>query len=94
VTQSWSPLGRGTDLLGRPEITDIASKHGRTAAQVVLRWHLQVGASPIPKSATPERFRSNLNVFDFELDADDLERIDSLETGVRIGGDPVDEVQL
>ena len=94
VTQSWSPLGRGTDLLDRPEIADTATKHARTAAQVVLRWHLQVGASPIPKSATPERFRSNLDVFDFELDADDLERIDLLETGVRIGGDPVDEVQL
>jgi diketogulonate reductase-like aldo/keto reductase len=61
---------------------------------VVLRWHLQIGALPIPKSATPERFRSNLDVFSFELDADDLERIASLENGQRIGGDPADEVQL
>jgi diketogulonate reductase-like aldo/keto reductase len=61
---------------------------------VVLRWHVQIGAAPIPKSATPERFRSNLDVFDFELDPDDLGRIASLETGERIGGDPVDEVQL
>ena len=94
VTQSWTPLGRRTELLDRPEITETAEKHGRTPAQVVLRWHLDVGAAPIPKSATPERFRSNLDVFDFELDADDLDRIASLETGRRIGGDPATEVQL
>jgi 2,5-diketo-D-gluconate reductase A len=94
VTESWTPLGRGTDLLDRPEITEIADKHGRTPGQVVLRWHVQIGAVPIPKSATPERFRSNLEVFDFELDGDDLERIAGLENGHRIGGDPVDEVQL
>ena len=94
MTQSWSPLGRRTELLDRPETTEIAEKHGRTPAQVVLRWHLDVGAAPIPKSATPERFRSNLDVFDFALDADDLERIATLETGQRIGGDPIDEVQL
>jgi diketogulonate reductase-like aldo/keto reductase len=94
VTESWSPLGRGTELLGRPEITETADKHGRTPAQIVLRWHVQMGSVPIPKSATPERFRSNLDVFDFELDADDLDRIATLETGQRIGGDPVDEVQL
>lgn len=94
ITQSWTPLGRGTDLLERPEIAETAEKHGRTPAQVVLRWHLQVDAAPIPKSATPERFRSNLDVFDFELDPDDLARINSLETGKRIGGDPNDEVQL
>lgn len=94
VTQSWTPLGRRTELLDRPEITDTAQKHSRTPAQVVLRWHLDVGAAPIPKSATPERFRSNLDVFDFRLDDDDLERIGRLDNGHRIGGDPVDEVQL
>jgi diketogulonate reductase-like aldo/keto reductase len=94
VTECWTPLGRGTQLLDRPEITETADKHGRTPAQIVLRWHVQIGAVPIPKSATPERFRSNLDVFDFELDADDLDRIATLETGQRIGGDPVDEVQL
>ncbi len=94
VTQSWTPLGRGTTLLERHEITETAVKHGRTPAQVVLRWHLQIGVAPIPKSATPERFRSNLDVFDFELDAEDLARIATLETGRRIGGDPADEVQL
>lgn len=94
VTQSWTPLGRGTALLERHEITETAFKHGRTPVQVVLRWHLQIGAAPIPKSATPERFRSNLDVFDFQLDADDLDRIAKLETGRRIGGDPATEVQL
>jgi diketogulonate reductase-like aldo/keto reductase len=94
VTQSWTPLGRGTYLLERHEITETADKHARTPAQVVLRWHLQIGAAPIPKSATPERFRSNLDVFDFELDADDLERIATLQNGRRIGGDPAHEVQL
>ena len=94
ITQSWTPLGRGTELLDRPQITETADKHGRTPAQVVLRWHIEIGAAPIPKSATPERFRSNLDIFDFELDADDHERIATLETGQRIGGDPVDEVQL
>jgi 2,5-diketo-D-gluconate reductase A len=94
VTQSWTPLGRGTDLLERPEITEAAEKHGRTPGQVVLRWHVQIGAAPIPKSATPERFRSNLEVFDFELDDEDIRNIAMLETGERTGGDPVDEVQL
>ena len=94
VTQSWTPLGRGTDLLERPEISETAEKHGKSPAQVVLRWHLDVGAAPIPKSATPERFRENLDVFDFRLDEDDLDRIASLDNGHRIGGDPVDEVQL
>lgn len=94
VTQSWTPLGRGSELLDRPEITEVAGKHNRTPAQVVLRWHLQAGAAPIPKSATPERFTSNLDVFDFELDGDDLVRIASLETGRRLGGDPATEVQL
>lgn len=94
VAQSWTPLGRGTYLLERHEITETAEKHARTPAQVVLRWHLQIGAAPIPKSATPERFRSNLDVFDFELDADDLARIATLENGHRTGGDPADEVQL
>lgn len=94
ITQSWTPLGRGSELLERPELIEIAEKHGRTPAQVVLRWHLDLGTAPIPKSATPERFRSNLDVFDFTLDPDDLELIASLDTGRRLGGDPATEVQL
>lgn len=88
VTQSWTPLGRGSDLLDNPVLTEIGARHGKSPAQVVLRWHTQIGAAPIPKSATPERFRSNLAIFDFELDQDDLDRIGTLDTGQRIGGDP------
>ena len=88
VTQSWTPLGRGTDLLTEPVVVQVAEKHGVTPAQAVLRWHVDVGAAPIPKSATPERFRQNLDVFDFTLDTDDLTAFASLRTDTRIGGDP------
>jgi 2,5-diketo-D-gluconate reductase A len=88
ATQSWTPLGRGTALLDEPVLAAIAEKHELTPAQVVLRWHTQIGAAPIPKSATPERFRSNLRIFDIDLDDDDLAQIAGLETGTRIGGDP------
>ena len=88
VTQSWTPLGRKTNLLDEPVLAAIAEKHGVNPGQVVLRWHTQVGAAPIPKSSTPERFRANLDIFGFELDADDLSDIASLATGERIGGDP------
>lgn len=88
VTQSWTPLGRKTGLLDEPVLAEIGAKHDLTPGQVVLRWHTQIGAAPIPKSATPERFRSNLAIFDASLDDDDLEQIASLATGERIGGDP------
>lgn len=88
VTQSWSPLGRGSDLLENPTITEIAAKHDVDAGQVVLRWHVQIGAAPIPKSATPERFAGNLAIFSFELDNEDLQRISALDRDGRIGGDP------
>jgi 2,5-diketo-D-gluconate reductase A len=88
VTQSWTPIGRGSDLLDNPVLAEIGSKHDKSPAQVVLRWHTQIGAAPIPKSATPERFRSNLDIFTFELDQDDLDQIAGLATDQRIGGDP------
>lgn len=88
ITQSWSPLGRGSDLLDNPVIGAISGKHGVSAAQVVLRWHTQIGAAPIPKSATPGRFRANLDIFDFTLDDEDLVRIGELDAGERLGGDP------
>ncbi|WP_293783048.1 aldo/keto reductase [uncultured Aeromicrobium sp.] len=88
VTQSWSPLGRKSDLLDHQTIREIAAKHDVDPARVVLRWHVQLGVAPIPKSATPERFRSNLDVFSFELDDDDMRRIGELDRGGRIGGDP------
>lgn len=88
ATQSWTPLGRKSDLLDNAVLASIAAKHDRSPAQVVLRWHTQIGAAPIPKSATPERFRSNLDIFSFDLDQDDLDQIAGLDSGQRIGGDP------
>ncbi|MFJ4777055.1 aldo/keto reductase [Streptomyces sp. NPDC088762] len=91
VTEAWSPLGQGKGLLTLPEVTAIAARHGRSAAQVVLRWHLRLGNVAIPKSVTPARIRENLDVFDFELDAADMAALDALGTGPaarRIGPDP------
>lgn len=87
VTESWSPLGHGQSL-DNPAIVALAAKYGKTAAQVILRWHIQIGAIVIPKSSTPARIVENFQIFDFELSADDLAAIDELDTGVRIGGDP------
>ncbi|MFE9427338.1 aldo/keto reductase [Kitasatospora sp. NPDC006697] len=88
ATEAWSPLGQGGDLLSEPALAKIAAKHGRTVAQVVLRWHLQNGGIAIPKSVTPSRIRENLEVTGFELDAADLAEIASVATGKRIGPDP------
>lgn len=88
ATEAWSPLGQGKELLGEPKLAEIAEKHGRTPAQVVLRWHLQIGNVVIPKSATPSRIRENIDVFGFELDAADLEAVAGLNTDTRLGADP------
>ncbi|WP_077058042.1 aldo/keto reductase [Streptomyces sp. MP131-18] len=88
VTEAWSPLGSGKGLLDDPALTAIADKHGRTPAQVVLRWHLTTGHVAIPKSVTPSRIRENLDVFGFDLDADDMAAVDALDAGVRTGPDP------
>lgn len=77
ITESWSPLGRG-DVLASPEITDIAAALGRTPAQVVLRWQLQLGAVPLPKASGAERQAENLAVFDFELDDAQVAAISAL----------------
>ncbi|MFJ8442589.1 aldo/keto reductase [Kitasatospora griseola] len=90
ATEAWSPLGQGGDLLAEPALLKIAEKHGRSAAQVVLRWHLQSGVIAIPKSVTPARIRENLDVTGFELDAEDLAAIAAVETGKRIGPDPAE----
>jgi diketogulonate reductase-like aldo/keto reductase len=87
-TEAWSPLGQGRGLLGVPTIVAIAQKHGRSPAQVVLRWHLQLGNVVIPKSVTPARIQENIDVFDFELDADDLAAFAALDEGRRLGPDP------
>ncbi|MFE3766706.1 aldo/keto reductase [Streptomyces sp. NPDC059104] len=91
VTEAWSPLGQGKELLTLPAVAAVAAKHGRSAAQVVLRWHLQLGNVVIPKSVTPSRIRENLDVFGFELDAADLAELSALGAGGagrRIGPDP------
>ncbi|MFB7864019.1 aldo/keto reductase [Streptomyces sp. NPDC056069] len=88
ATEAWSPLGQGRGLLEVPALVAIAQKHGRTPAQVVLRWHLQVGNVVIPKSVTPSRIRENIDVFDFELDAEDLAAVAALDEGRRLGPNP------
>lgn len=87
VTESWSPIGGSGDLLSAPVLAEVAAKHGRTVGQVVLRWHVQNGLVAIPKSRNPERMAENLAVFDFELDAEDLAAIDSLDEGPDAGVD-------
>ncbi|MFF3393828.1 aldo/keto reductase [Streptomyces sp. NPDC002669] len=89
-TEAWSPLGQGKGLLEVPTIVAIARKHERTPAQVVLRWHLRIGNVVIPKSVTPSRIAENIDVFDFELDADDLAALAALDEGKRLGPDPAD----
>ncbi|MCA1218095.1 aldo/keto reductase [Streptomyces sp. 8L] len=90
VTEAWSPLGQGKGLLEVPTVAAIAHKHGRTPAQVVLRWHLQLGNVVIPKSVTPSRIRENIDVFGFELDDDDLAAFAALDEGRRLGGHPAE----
>jgi 2,5-diketo-D-gluconate reductase A len=87
VTEAWSPLGQGA-ALGHPVVADLARKHGKTPAQIVLRWHIDIGNVVIPKSVTPHRIRENIDVFDFELMADDMRLLEQLDTGRRIGPDP------
>ncbi len=88
ATEAWSPLGRNNGVLTDPAVRAVAEKHGRSAAQTVLRWHLQLGNVVIPKSVTPARIRENIDVFGFELDEADMRAIGTLETGVRVGPDP------
>jgi 2,5-diketo-D-gluconate reductase A len=87
-TESWSPLGRGA-FLGEAAITEIAAKHRRTPAQVVIRWHLDSGLIVIPKTVRRERLKENIGALDFRLVADDMRRIDALDSpDGRIGPDP------
>ncbi|MFF9359961.1 aldo/keto reductase [Streptomyces griseoluteus] len=88
ATEAWSPLGQGKGLLEVPAIVAIARKHGRTPAQVVLRWHIQLGNIVIPKSVTPSRIKENIQVFDFSLDDEDLAAIGALNEDKRLGPDP------
>jgi len=88
ATEAWSPLARGGTLLRDQVVTSTAEKYGRTPAQIVLRWHLQLGNVVIPKSATPSRIEENFAVFDFELADDDVAAISGLNRDERTGPDP------
>jgi diketogulonate reductase-like aldo/keto reductase len=98
LTQAWSPIGGITfyrdashgSTLEDPVIGTVAEAHGRTPAQVMLRWHLQQGRSAIPKSTKPHRIAENVDVFDFDLTGDELAAIDALDTGQRGGPEPTD----
>ncbi|MCY0090225.1 MULTISPECIES: aldo/keto reductase [Bacillus amyloliquefaciens group] len=85
--EAWSPLMQGK-LLDHPVLQEIAEKYGKSAAQVILRWDLQNGVITIPKSTKKHRIEENANVFDFELSADDMKRIDDLNENLRVGPDP------
>ncbi|MET8829335.1 aldo/keto reductase [Streptomyces sp. NPDC004610] len=87
LIESWSPLGRGSDLLADPAITALAGKYGVTPGQIVLRWQVQLGLVPIPKSADAGRQRQNLDVFGFALDAGELRAVAD-RAHRRLGGDP------
>jgi 2,5-diketo-D-gluconate reductase A len=88
ATEAWSPLAKGGDLLEESVVTTLASRYDRTAAQVVLRWHLQLGNIVIPKSVTPSRIRENFEIFDFELTDEDMASLSALNRGLRTGPDP------
>jgi diketogulonate reductase-like aldo/keto reductase len=98
LTQAWSPIGgitfyrdgRHGSTLEDPVIREIAAAHGKTAAQVMLRWHLQQGRAVVPKSTRPARIAENIDVFDFELGDHQLAAIDALDTGRRGGPEPTD----
>jgi 2,5-diketo-D-gluconate reductase A len=88
VTEAWGPLGQGGDLLKDAVLARIGKAHGKSPAQVVLRWHVQHGHMVIPKSVTPERIAANIDVFDFALSPDDMKAIDALNDGSRMGPHP------
>ena len=88
VTEGWSPLGRGTDLLAEPAILAAAAAHNVSPAQAVLRWHTQLGVIPIPKSGTPSRQSENIDVFGFTLSGAEMAALTGLERGRLWGGDP------
>jgi len=93
ATESWSPLASG-QLIGDPTLQAVAAKHGVSTAQVMIRWHLQLGLIVLPKSVTPARIAENIHVFGFALDDDDMAAIATLENGRRTGPDPDEFLML
>jgi len=91
LTEAWGPLGQGKyELAELPGLNDLAKKHGRSIQQVVLRWHIQEGVIVFPKSVRKERLAENLDVFDFELDAEDMAAMVAMDSGRRVGTHPDD----
>ncbi len=88
LTEAWAPLGQGRGLLDEPVLAEVGRSKNKSPAQVVLRWHIQLGNIVIPKSVTPARIRENFDVFDFALDDAEMQQISSLATGERLGPDP------
>jgi 2,5-diketo-D-gluconate reductase A len=88
ATEAWSPIAQGGELLQDPALGELARKYGKTPAQVVLRWHVQLGNIVFPKSVTPSRIAENIDVYDFALTPEDMRVIDGLDTGTRHGPDP------
>jgi 2,5-diketo-D-gluconate reductase A len=88
ATEAWSPIGQGKGVLDEPVLGKIAAAHGKSAAQVTLRWHVQLGNIVFPKSVTPDRIRENFEIFDFALTDDEMSAIAGLEKGQRVGPDP------
>lgn len=88
LTEAWAPIGQGRGLLADETIAGLAARKGRSPAQVVLRWHMQLGNIAIPKSVTPGRIRENIDIFTFTLDEDEMRQLNGLATGKRLGPDP------
>jgi diketogulonate reductase-like aldo/keto reductase len=87
ATQAWSPLAQG-EILADPVITTLSRKYGKTPAQIILRWHIELGLGVVTKSVTPSRIRENIDIFDFSLAADDMAMVRALDRGMRTGPDP------
>ncbi len=87
MIEAWSPLGRGR-VLGHPLLAELGRKYGKTPAQICLRWCLDKGYLPLPKSVTPSRIRENLNIFDFALTPEDIATLDALPPFGESGRDP------
>ena len=91
ITEAWGPLGQGKyDLAELPGLGELATKHGKTIQQIVLRWHIQEGVVVFPKSVRKERMAENLDIFDFELDANDMNTMVAMDSGRRVGTHPDD----
>ena len=88
VIEGYSPIWRGRDLLDEPVVAAAAAEHGRTPGQIVLRWHVQLGTVPVPKSADPRRQAENLAVFDFALTDDEMAALSALDRGTELATDP------